>query len=146
MKKTADKRRSDVAAVQLDVVRWEIPVLSGRRPNRLFRRPRPGRDFGQSPILMKLSDGSLGGMRLSMMSSSKWGRGGLAPSRPARRGPPIKEESLQSIAPRGGTLHDRKYAVLVSQEMIASTPRTAAAAAWDGGLGLLEPARSGGAA
>jgi hypothetical protein len=32
-----------------------------------------------------------------------------------------------SIAPRGGTLHDGKYAVLVPQEMIA-TPRTAAAA------------------
>ena len=90
------------------------------------------------------------GMRLSMMSSSRWGRGGLAPSQPAHRdtgcGPPIKEGSLQSIAPRGGTLHDRKYAVLVSQEMIASTPRTAAAAAWDGGLGLLKPARSAGAA
>jgi hypothetical protein len=42
-----------------------------------------------------------------------------------------------SIAPRGGTLHDGKYAVLVPQEMIASTPRTAAAAARDGGLGLL---------
>ena len=60
--------------------------------------------------------------------------------------PPIKEESLQSIAPRDGTLHDRKYAVLVPQEMIASTPRTAAAAARDGGLDLLEPARSGGTA
>ena len=48
---------SNVVAVQLDVVRWEIPVLSGRRPNRLFRRPRPGHDFGQSPILMKLRGG-----------------------------------------------------------------------------------------
>ena len=78
------------------------------------------------------------------------GRFGAEPARASRhwvRAPPIKEESLQSIAPRGGTLHDRKkYAVLVPQEMIASTPRTAAAAARDGGLGLLEPARSGGTA
>ena len=48
---------SNIVAVQLDVVRCEIPVLFGRRPNQLFRRPRPGHDFGQSPILMKLRDG-----------------------------------------------------------------------------------------
>ena len=66
------------------------------------------------------------------------------PARASRhwvRAPPIKEESLQSIAPRDGTLHDRKYDVLVPQETC-----TAAAAARDGGLGLLEPARSGGTA
>jgi hypothetical protein len=70
------------------------------------------------------------------------GRFGAEPARARATGcgPPIKEKSLQFIA------HDRKYAVLVPQEMIASTPRTAAAAARDGGLGLLEPARSGGAA
>ena len=72
------------------------------------------------------------------------GRFGAEPARASRhwvRAPPIKEESLQSIAPRDGTLHDRKYDVLVPQETC-----TAAAAARDGGLGLLEPARSGGTA
>jgi hypothetical protein len=54
------QERSNVAAVQLDVVRCEIPVLFGRRPNQLFRRPGPGQDFGQSPILMKLRDGRQG--------------------------------------------------------------------------------------
>ena len=129
--------------MQLDVVRWEIPVLFGRRPNRLFR------SFGQSPILMKLSNGRQGLAAPSRRDALEYdvfvemgqGRFGAEPARASQA--PDQGGIIAVHSASGRNFTRRKYAVLVPLEMIASTPRTAAAAARDGGLGLLEPARSG---